>query len=36
MGWQPQESRFLRRTTVEERQRFGSPWIVIFRRTSIA
>ncbi len=32
-GWRPREGRYLRRTTREERQRFGSPWIVIFRRT---
>jgi len=32
VGWKPQESRFLRRTTAEERERFGSHWIVIFRR----
>ncbi len=32
VGWNPQESRYLRRTTPEERQRFGSYWIVVFRR----
>ncbi|HIE39396.1 MAG TPA: hypothetical protein EYP77_10085 [Anaerolineae bacterium] len=32
VGWKPEESRYLRRTTREERKRFGSPWIVIFRR----
>jgi hypothetical protein len=31
-GWNPQESRHLRRSTPEERKQFGSPWIVIFRR----
>lgn len=31
VGWKPQESRFLRRTRPEERERFGSPWIVVFR-----
>ncbi len=32
-GWKPQESRYLRPTTSKERKRFGSPWIVVFRRT---
>jgi hypothetical protein len=32
VGWKPQEGRYLRRTTPEERQHFGSPWIVIYRR----
>lgn len=32
-GWRPREGRHLRRATPEERARFGSPWIVIFRRT---
>jgi hypothetical protein len=31
-GWEPREGRYLRRSTKEERKRFGSPWIVIFRR----
>ena len=31
-GWKPEESPDLRRTTPEERQHFGSPWIVIFHR----
>lgn len=31
-GWKPEEGRFLRRARPEERQRFGSPWIVVFRR----
>ena len=31
-GWNPQASRFLRRTSKEERRRFGSPWMVVFRR----
>jgi hypothetical protein len=30
-GWKPEESRYLRRTTREERERFGSRWIVICR-----
>ena len=32
VGWKPEESRSLRRSTSEERQRFGSPWIVIYHR----
>ena len=32
-GWKPEESPSRRRTTPEERRRFGSPWIVIFHRT---
>ena len=32
MGWKPEEGRHLRRTTREERKRFGSPWIVVYRR----
>jgi len=32
VGWRPQESRYLRRTTKKERKSFGSPWIVVFRR----
>lgn len=32
VGWKPEESRFLRRTSREERERFGSSWIVVFRR----
>ncbi|WP_456413573.1 hypothetical protein [Oceanithermus profundus] len=31
-GWKPEESPFLRRATPEERKRFGSPWIVVYRR----
>jgi hypothetical protein len=31
-GWEPEEGRYLRRTTKEERDRFGSRWIVIYRR----
>jgi hypothetical protein len=31
-GWNPQESRYLRRVTQEERTRFGSSWIVVYRR----
>lgn len=32
-GWKPEETPSRRRTTAEERRRFGSPWIVIFHRT---
>lgn len=32
LGWKPEESRFLRRTSREERKRFGSQWIVVFQR----
>jgi hypothetical protein len=32
VGWKPEEGRYLRRTTPEERQRFGSPWIAVFHR----
>ena len=32
VGWKPGEGRYLRRTTPEERQRFGSPWIAVYRR----
>ena len=32
VGWKPEEGRYLRRSTAEERQRFGSYWITIFRR----
>ncbi len=32
VGWEPKETRYRRRSTKEERKRFGSPWIVIFRR----
>ncbi len=35
VGWKPEESRFLRRTTPEEREHFGSRWIVVFRRTGV-
>jgi len=35
VGWKPEEGRYLRRTTPEERQRFGSPWIAIYRRRGI-
>ncbi len=31
-GWTPVESRFRRRSTPEERERFGSRWIVVYRR----
>jgi hypothetical protein len=31
-GWKPEEGRYLRRSTREERERFGSRWIVIYRR----
>ena len=32
VGWKPEESRYRRRTTAEERQRFGSSWIAVYRR----
>ncbi|HID63434.1 MAG TPA: hypothetical protein EYP49_11955 [Anaerolineae bacterium] len=32
VGWKPEGGRYLRRTTREERQRFGSPWIAVYRR----
>jgi len=32
VGWKPEEGRYLRRTTLEERQRFGSPWIAVYHR----
>lgn len=35
LGWKPEESRFLRRTSREERERFGSQWIVVFQRREI-
>jgi hypothetical protein len=31
-GWKPEEGRYLRRTSREERERFGSPWIVIYHK----
>lgn len=31
-GWEPEEGRCLRRTTERERERFGSRWIVVYRR----
>lgn len=31
-GWKPEEGRYLHRTTEKERERFGSRWIVIYRR----
>jgi hypothetical protein len=31
-GWEPRPGPFLRRSTHTERERFGSPWIVIYRR----
>jgi hypothetical protein len=31
-GWKPEASRYLRRTTSEERECFGSPWIVTYRK----
>jgi hypothetical protein len=36
VGWKPEEGRYLRRTTAEERQRFGSRWIAVYRRRSAA
>jgi len=32
MGWKPEESRFLRRSTPQERECFGSPWIVLYHK----
>ncbi len=32
-GWSPREGPFLRRSTDEERERFGSAWMVVYRRT---
>ena len=32
VGWKPEEGRYLRRTTPEERQHFGSPWIAVYHR----
>ena len=32
VGWKPEEGRYLRRVTPQERRRFGSPWIVVYRR----
>ncbi len=31
-GWRPEEGRCLRRTTAEERERFGSRWIVVYHK----
>ncbi len=31
-GWEPKESRHLRRASKAERKRHGSPWIVVFHR----
>lgn len=36
VGWKPEEGRYQRRTTPEERQRFGSPWIAVYRRRRTA
>ena len=36
VGWKPEEGRYLRRTTSEERQRFGSPWIAVYRQRRTA
>jgi hypothetical protein len=36
VGWKPDEGRYLRRTTPEERQRFGSPWIAVYHRRESA
>lgn len=35
VGWKPEESRYLRRSTREERKHFGSPWIVVYRRRDV-
>lgn len=32
VGWKPEEGCYLRRTTPEERQHFGSPWIALYHR----
>ncbi len=32
VGWKPEEGRYLRRATPEERKHFGSPWIAVYRR----
>jgi hypothetical protein len=32
VGWKPEEGRYLRRTTPEEQQHFGSPWIAVYHR----
>ncbi len=31
-GWKPEEGRYLRHSTADERRRFGSPWIVVYWR----
>ena len=36
VGWKPEEGRYLRCTTPEERQRFGSSWIAVFHRREAA
>jgi len=36
VGWKPEEGRYLRRTTSDERQHFGSPWIAVFHRWEAA
>jgi hypothetical protein len=32
VGWKPEVGRYLRRTTPEERQHFGSPWIAVYHQ----
>jgi len=32
MGWKPEESRFLRRSTPQERERFGSHRIMVYHK----
>ncbi|MDI7277290.1 MAG: hypothetical protein QME94_15040 [Anaerolineae bacterium] len=32
VGWKSKQERYLRRSTPEERERFGSYWIAVFRR----
>ncbi len=35
-GWKPVEGRYLRHSTADERQHFGSPWIVVYWRRQIS
>jgi hypothetical protein len=32
IGWKPEVGRYQRRTTPEERQHFGSPWIAVYHQ----
>jgi hypothetical protein len=36
VGWKPEEGRYLRRSTAQERQHFGSRWIAVYRRRGTA